>query len=157
MAKGYGWARGFSWSCDDESNDIRVVSILNVHDEIPRLATRAEKNCICQGVGYMSRKRQIDRRFLHRWLHCDSIFVQMIISSIFSKTNFAKAVTSAQLFTHTCIKSCLWLRHGGPALTSAHSFLLILTWNHDCYLISSFISPSDESLRGPSLWALAWW
>ena len=38
-----------------------VLFILNVHDD----ARGHWKICICQGVGYMSRKRRIDSRFLY--------------------------------------------------------------------------------------------
>lgn len=81
-------------------NEIRVLFILNLHDDSPRPAMQAGKFAFVKGVGYMSRKRQIDRRFLHGWLHFDSIFLQIIISPILSNTNSAIAVNSALFLTH---------------------------------------------------------
>ena len=104
MARGYGWARGFNWSYD---NEIRGP----IHSECSwwckGTCHAGWKICICQGVGYMSRKRRIDSRFLY--VRVTALWLDFLhLSSISSNTNPA-----------------ISFRHSGfPACT----FLLILAW-----------------------------
>lgn len=121
-------------------------SFLNLHDDSPRPAMRAEKFAFVKGVGYMSRKRQIDRRFLHGRLHCDSIFLQINISPIFSNTNSAIAVTQCAFFDSRNHDCCLISSHYDESSPNGKKMSVGRSSGRNLQILTAFAGDKENSL-----------